>query len=356
MEFLDGLRGYAIGGVFTAHLCHAYGVPLPRYLHFIGNGVTLFYVLSAYCLMISLYRCKGGSQWTNYALRRYFRIAPGFYIALVVWALIRLSYGTPISYANVLLSALFVNAWVPQFVHSAIPHGWSVGVETTFYALLPWLFVRVRDVRTALYALGVLTPLCVLASWALPAIVGVVFPGSDLSLIGGYTMYWPPSQLPVFLFGILAYLITAGRCTLGRLIRDTVRSHRLASYSAVVLVCLGSGYLSGRVYHIGYAAAFATLLVLLEGYPLRMFTNRCVTSLGSISYGTYLFHQCAIDVVKAMIPSADDHTRAIMALFVAGGLAVCCGALSFIVIEKPGIAFGRRVSEWLCGAPAKTGS
>jgi peptidoglycan/LPS O-acetylase OafA/YrhL len=348
-RFLDALRGYAIAGVLIAHWCYAYGVRLPRFLDFLGNGVTLFYVLSAYCLMLSLSRGEQPPSWKQYAIRRCFRIAPAFYIATALWSVAKSRAGSPVSPGCVLASMAFVNGWIPPYVHSSVPHGWSIGVEMSFYAILPVLYSRVRDVRTAACVLLLTTPLCVAASWGLPLVVRRMMSPSAFDSLGSYTMFWPVSQFPVFVIGILAYLITHAERGVGQQVRSLIDRHSAATGAIIACICLGAGYLSGRLDHLAYAAAFGLLVAAMSCGRYSTLDTTVASALGTISFGVYLFHQAAIDVAKTLVPAIRGPVDAAFAVCIAGGGAVLLGWLSYVYVERPGIAVGRAVPGLLRG-------
>src|SRR5690242_7353076 len=95
-KVLDGLRGVAALMVF---LIHANGMGL-RELGQIGNsiadhgkyGVTVFFVVSAYSLCLSVSPAFDGRpvSWPGYFARRAFRIIPMYFFALAAFAAIGL--------------------------------------------------------------------------------------------------------------------------------------------------------------------------------------------------------------------------------------------------------------------------
>jgi peptidoglycan/LPS O-acetylase OafA/YrhL len=348
-RFLDSLRGYAILGVVIAHLCYAYEVRLPRFLDFLGNGVTLFYVLSAYCLMLSLCRGSQPPAWKQYALRRFFRIAPAFYVAVALWTVAQLWAGSPPSRGCVVASLSFVNGWIPPYVHSAVPHGWSIGVEMSFYAVLPVLYALVRDVRTAVALFLIDTPLCVAASWGFPLVVKWLGGPSAADALGSYTMFWPISQFPVFVVGIIAYLVAHSEHGLGLQVRSGISRHPRAIAAALVSTCLGAGYLSGRLDHVAYAGAFGVLVVAMACGRYSALDTRVASALGTISFGVYLFHQAAINLAKTIVPRLQGPVDVAVVLCLAGGGATMLGALSYCCVERPGIAVGRALSDSAAG-------
>jgi len=88
LPFIDALRGLAIFGVFIVHSSQSID-GLPRWLSSLASqgarGVQLFFVISAFTLFLSLStRRKNEKRPTlNFFIRRFFRIAPLFYAALL---------------------------------------------------------------------------------------------------------------------------------------------------------------------------------------------------------------------------------------------------------------------------------
>lgn len=86
-RYIDALRGYAILLVILVHSSQH----VPNFDGLIwdvsiqgARGVQLFFVVSAFTLMMSWSRRNDGS--VNFYLRRLFRIAPMFWSAIVVYS------------------------------------------------------------------------------------------------------------------------------------------------------------------------------------------------------------------------------------------------------------------------------
>ena len=52
--------------------------------------------------------------------------------------------------AQVLSNLLLVRGLRPAWINSAVPGGWSVGVEVMFYCLVPWLSTWLGNLEQAL--------------------------------------------------------------------------------------------------------------------------------------------------------------------------------------------------------------
>ena len=176
-------------------------------------GVQLFFVASAFTLFSSLaQRSRSEARPTlNYFLRRLFRIAPPFWLAILfyVW---RDGMGSRswaphgIRPATVLATAAFAHGWTPTMINSVVPGGWSIAVEMNFYLIVPILFTRLTNLRRCVWFFIA----CVAGQWALNMAMRPVFAG----MLSGDQQYladlmkglWLPTQLPVFAAGFALYL------------------------------------------------------------------------------------------------------------------------------------------------------
>lgn len=104
-------------------------------------GVVLFYSLSSFSLFLAHSEEVEGVSLKRYFAKRFFRIAPMFYLVLLanfLWT------GFGANFKTIVLSLLFLHDLLPDTAN-VIPRGaWSVGVETLFYLLLPFFLRRHR--------------------------------------------------------------------------------------------------------------------------------------------------------------------------------------------------------------------
>src|SRR5258708_40074536 len=120
-------------------------VPKPGWLlsqlaGFGAQGVQLFFVVSAMTLMMSWNARRDGP--VRFWLRRLFRIAPMFWVAIVIHegvnasGLYRWHDNNP---GDILLAAVFLHGWSLPAMNHVVPGGWTVGAEMMFYAVFPLL-------------------------------------------------------------------------------------------------------------------------------------------------------------------------------------------------------------------------
>lgn len=144
---LDSLRGIAALALIVFHV---QGIPalecpfvLNKIINHLGNGVPLFYAISAFSLSFgyqkNLFEPTGIS---HFYLRRVFRIIPLFYMMLCFWLLMRTFYfHTPTAFSEMLLNVSCLFGLFPSIHEGLVWASWSIGVEWIFYFFFPVLLL-----------------------------------------------------------------------------------------------------------------------------------------------------------------------------------------------------------------------
>lgn len=216
---VDALRGVAVLLVILVHTGQAVPARIGGFswiAEYGQYGVQLFFVLSAFTLCTSLSAVEevGMREYMSFLVRRVFRIAPLYYIAIFAYfalsvVCVRLFQRTPFrdpeSYTvlDVAANILFVHGAVPEANNSVVPGGWSIGCEFLFYAVFPFLFVRAREKQawvwwSALAAISV-TPVWV---WGREGYEGFASSQSELNTFQYYCIF---NQFSSFAMGMLYY-------------------------------------------------------------------------------------------------------------------------------------------------------
>lgn len=210
---LDALRGGAGLSVVVFHAFNVHASKHPWWMRFIGQGaegVGLFFILSALTLGLSWdHRRRQGESvtWSTFMARRYWRIAPLFYLALVLAAFT--THGNPafaphqmahdpFTWGSLLAHVTFLFAWIPAYQNSWIGVGWSIGTEMSFYLLFPWIVRRVlpRVKPEGLILIGLAL------IWAWPYVL-THFPGTTWAPWTGAFLFWSlPRQFIWFAVGL----------------------------------------------------------------------------------------------------------------------------------------------------------
>lgn len=365
MASIDGLRALAALSVFAFH-GWLYTMPSPDAsdrttvgdfaAHELRLGLVLFFVLSGFLLsrpwIAAALDGRRPPDLRRYVRARAARIGPAYYVALagsiaLLWGLA----GTPgvrLPPADDLpLYFLFAQNTSPTTVMKLNPPLWSLAVEVGFYLVLPalgWLACKLPPRRRA----QALVPLALLA-------VGVLWnwsiAGHGLGLTFSKAL---AAMLPYFALGMLAALWLHGRTPSRR-----VRSALLGAGIAMVVVdalCKGATSAAGTdttwLFSVSRdilsAAGFALVIAVAAAAPDgRVLGNRVLATLGTISYGVYLWHVPVLLFLRGhgLLP-----LDPLLGTLVALGPVLAVSTLSWVALERPIIARAARRNARARGA------
>ncbi|MCB2406626.1 acyltransferase family protein [Hymenobacter lucidus] len=357
-DYIDALRGVAVLAVLLVH-CALFGTNTPDHPLFAAavqqgaRGVQLFYVLSALTLFLSMgSRASQERHPTlNFFLRRFFRIAPLFYCAILyylwqdgwgprTW----LGNAPGVTAAQVLATATFSNGWNPRWINSIVPGGWSIAVEMSFYLILPLLFLYADSLKRAL-TLTVITTLV--------AVAFVLWMGRhplipEAQLWTDFIFLAFPTQLPVFAMGIVLFFLLRAPAgpTLGP---DPTRAWLLLLTVGLLLARFVFADLVPNYLCIG--VAFVLLTYALSLYPVRLLVNSFTIYAGKISYSMYLTHFAVLHAMQQfhltdLLPQPGLGTGLLnyaVRYLTLLALDVLVATVTYHLIEKPGMALGKRL-------------
>lgn len=225
VTLFDFLRGWAALLVFYHHASILGGGPGFLSGQIGQEAVNAFMFASGFLIYFQASISKSYEGLTtfngirNFYIRRYFRIAPAYYVALIMAILAAVFLGEaresiievlpdaktsmqryyieePIK--NLLLHFSFIFGFLPKYAFSTPLPDWSLGLEMQFYLLFPALFLLLRK------------------HFLIFILVSILVMQSILALTNYLEIYYPmPSYLPIkfhnFASGIvLAHLLLEG--------------------------------------------------------------------------------------------------------------------------------------------------
>ena len=364
---LDALRGAAILAVFTQHFGDRFlpfveervAASTPAALapwiltviHHAFWGVDLFFVLSGFTLARGYLAGRAPSAG-RFFLRRAARIFPGYLVALAVTlAFHRFVFESP-SFPMALAAHLLVlqGYWAPGGV-VIIGALWSLTTEVHYYLLAPFLS-RWALTNRRLWLLG----LVVLGSFAARAACHAAFldePGVRTWIFEASQRRWITSRLDEFVLGAMAAALHASAMASphrARLARLAPAFTALAAALVVVsfrlegeLYLMPGGSWTAGVMALG-TASLVLSVALLEGRALSLAAPRWLRAVGVVSYGVFLYHQLAQGIVGARLPGTGWPVL-LENLALSLALALGMGAASWVVVERPAIAWVGRLEE-----------
>lgn len=304
-DALDGLRAIAALMVVFYHC----GVQLqwPPFVIPGYSGVHLFFVLSGYLISRPFWARSIQAQplpsWRKYAVRRFVRIYPTYFVALLVFIAMRFvgRLHAPTS-TDVALHLLLIFNWgdAAQFLAINIAM-WTLAIEAQFYVLLPLTAVLSKKLMPARGRAGVLLACLafVLAGW--------VSRGLEYhsSLPGQLRFRLPFSYLDLFAMGMLVGYLELTQMAFFRA-RPRLRTAQVVGAVALLLAANywliadgGADWLSpptlalALFYPTLVCAAFALVLLAVitrQRTRVPVLTSIPLVFVGQISYSMYLFH------------------------------------------------------------------
>lgn len=362
---LDGLRALAVLAVLLTHVGFQTGRtddpgPLGAVLARLDVGVTLFFLLSGFLLYrpYAVAHQGGGPapDLRRYLRNRALRILPAYWVlVLVTVPLLSPDRTGPGELARQLL--LLQTASVGHLL-AGLTQTWSLVVEAGFYLLLPLLaaLARPRAPRSADHQLRV-------EAAVLVAMVAVALAWQVAVHAGGLgdervTTLWLPGYLDWFALGMGLAVLRAWGAATGR--DDGVRQLAAAWPTwlalGVLLFWLSTSPAAGPrglepptaweavLRHQLYGLAAACLLVpvaLRRGGPAggweRLLSTAPARRVGRISYGVFLWHLLALDLVFRL-PGLEPFTgRALLVLALVLPLSLALAEASLRVVEEPAL-------------------
>lgn len=366
--FLNGLRVLAAYWVMIEH-CMIWGgsaVHLPR----ASMAVDLFMVLSGFLMAYTVLLRETGEpidrprSWVKFWGRRFFRIAPAFYLALALAVLLAGpflggyddlralnpelwpvggTYSPVIEYSvtNILLHLTFVFGILPSYSMSTTLPDWSISLEMQFYFVFPFVLLAMRRYGTFKVAV-----LLVVVSYA------VTWLFTRASHAGLISLYPQPSalhlRLPIFLSGVLIYF--ASRADISKWMRVGYLALALGN---CMLMWRSYGWhvawLVGAVAFMAFIAVPAKATIAARVRVNRWCSGRAVSILADTSYSVFLFHGFFIAIVGSRIAAAAQAAGYSLTqgafLMVAAVVPLSLGfaTLAYRFVELPCIRLGQRI-------------
>lgn len=317
LDTIDAVRGYAILLVMMAHTTpHVVELvwPAKRLLLLGVYGVQLFFIASAVTLLMSWRRMRGSfrDRCKNFILRRIFRIAPLYFLAIPVYWYV---YSVPIedfSLFRLLGTLFFVNAWTPYLIPTVpgwmpVPGGWSISVEFCFYLIFPLLALAVTTLRRSLLFLLASVILMYTAS----ALGAHLYPEILQEERENFLYFWPLNHVAIFALGFLLYHLLHGNCDSFAL--GVARLRERVVFVLVMGVFIIFSFYGQRKFfdldqfqiptHFLLSAFFLIWVYRLILSRDRVFVNRFIVALGKVSFSAYILHFLVLVYASKVIQS-----------------------------------------------------
>ncbi len=378
---VDSLRAGAALAVLGTHVAVPAGLytgetALGNYAARLDVGVAVFFLISGFLLYrpFARARIEGTPRMRTraYAWRRFLRIAPAYWVALVIAAVVFSAPGV-LTATGIPTYFGMAQAYDIETIGGGLAQAWTLTIELAFYAFLP-LFARAMARRrggtaatrlrgelaavAGLIAVGVAYKLVVLAGQ-----------GPDVVTITP-ALIAMPAYLDQFGLGMgLAVLSVglAGRSQLPRPLALVDRHPWVPWLVALVAFWTVSTRLGidTRFFapvdreqyllrHLLYAVVALGLLLPAvigaerRGLARRLLASRVLVYLGLVSYGIYLYNILVVGQlvewgVDGLLP-ANPNLAYLTLLAPAVVATVLVASASWYLLERPALGLKRRVS------------
>lgn len=344
--FVDALRGIAILLVLVAHNYLGFAQEREDYPGGFGaivyqgvSGVQLFYIMSAFTLFLSLsnQNDKEAFSYPSFLIRRFFRIAPLFYLAIFFYVIQDSIQGSYINSYQILSTLTFTHGFSIEWINGIFPGSWSIAVEMPFYLLVPLLFFYIKNLDRALLVFSITVLLAKLLNITFKYMLPDFYPE-----MGQFLYFYLPAQLPIFALGIIFYFLFKKQSLTVKASTWLVTALMLITH----YVLGGSGIISKFVL---LSMGFMVFIYVLSIKPYELFVNSITVFIGKVSYGMYLFHWVVFNVISTL--KIAYLTPYPVLNFVLRQLAIIllCATLAYvlhILVEKPFQKMGYKLSKY----------
>jgi peptidoglycan/LPS O-acetylase OafA/YrhL len=306
---VDGLRAAAALWVVLFHIRVFSGAKLPfQPLDFFvrsgSTGVSLFLVLSGFCLFLPFAAGKSSRFRTGtFLVRRARRLLPAYYCSIGLALVLNLGGGGnlgfgPLSATDALWQVVthltMIHTLFPGTFYALNGAYWSLGLEWQLYLGLPLLIVSARR-------FGLVPTLAGAVAVNVVYRLGLAIAGARGWVPAGtlQTVVLPnllPGRWAEFAFGMgVAELYARG---------SLERLPMAVTWAWVPVAALAIAAVGLPLSHLAFGAVFALLLVGVlhsRGVVARVFAWRPLVVLGIMSYSLYLVHQPLIQALAYVL-------------------------------------------------------
>jgi peptidoglycan/LPS O-acetylase OafA/YrhL len=358
LDYIDIARGIAILMVMLVHTSQAVnGVS-----QLVGDtarygqmGVQLFFVASAYTLCFSrIKRAEERKPLISFLIRRFFRIAPLYYVAMIAYflaesnmhilALIKMPYSL-YNLETITANILLIHGFVPSANNNIVPGGWSIGTEMAFYLLFPLLFIMFDR---AYKQHGIIALYCLVGISILPSIC-VQLLLQQLFMVeiddNSFIYYNLINQLPVFLLGMTIFFHHHYAIPIQLSMPVQVIIFITVTITGIILLPSKQYWLAATFLPVIAGISFIFLLNILRELK---YSNIFLAEIGRASYSMYIFHfmfawylvpGIGLTLKKGILPEL----LLVCSIVLVTRLTFAVAKLSQKYIEAPGIWFGKRL-------------
>ena len=318
-------------------------------------GVAIFFVISGFCIHLSFQ--QQGKKYSEFFVRRFFRIYPAYLAALLLFAFLLPS--TTLNFSGALANEswkqlishllLVHNIWAGTYM-GINPSFWSLAVEVQLYLLYPALLLLVDrfEWNRTLIVLGITESVIHIAKTAI--VLHTVF-AANIVGTGGFAL----SNAQLFIYGLgrspLAFWFSwaLGAAVAEHYLQNKI--HPLARVSPMIwvggiVVCFLVRPLFEFMFMMACLLTATVLSRRLADSAKRATDGRRWKFFGWIgvcSYSLYLFHEPILFAVPQGWVTPYGTLARLLFLGLIGLAVLLLSALSYLAIEAPCVKLGKQL-------------
>jgi peptidoglycan/LPS O-acetylase OafA/YrhL len=299
----------------------------PKIFHNGNTAVSYFFVLSGFVLYISYNGLKIG--YGDYLRKRIGRIVPVYLLALGLFIPVAVSFYDYVidraAITEIILSATFLQAYIPGYALTLNSPAWSISVEMSFYLVFPLLLLFLNKSLRGFIIVAIL-----------------FFTFSQVLHLKYYTEKWwgeghymedfvffnPVMHINQFMIGMIGGYIYE-KWKLAKL-------HWLVNPCMLVVVIALMAFRPDNVsYQVGLIAPVFMLFILgIAINDPKMLRAGWLVFLGEISYGIYILQKPVCDWLGIM-NIRHFHIAGQYFFFIQLGVLIVVAGISYTYMEKP---------------------
>lgn len=319
-----------------------------------SRGVQLFYVISAFSLYLSLHsRFSERHLIKKYFVRRFFRIAPLWWFAIVIYMFLYLVgyniFFEKVEVWQVVAAFLFLHGMHPCSISQVVPGGWSIAVETGFYMILPLVFIYAGNIFGVFRLFVISIILENILRRVLIYILPGIFPNIGFESFHHYSDYWLISQLPIFMAGILSFYFFNFFSYESQKRKSNFDKWLLVLFLLMIIAFINTVTFKNIIKNdVLYGITFAFIVPILICRQISFIISKIFLFFGTISYSLYLMHGASIIIIKNIISQnfvIKSDFFFVFSFILLVMLTTLISIFTHKLIETPGMNLGKKVTQ-----------
>lgn len=309
-------------------------------------GVDLFFMISGFIIALST---RNRTSNLVFALRRFFRIYPAFFVVFTIGVITVYQYNPS---ENLVRAFLFMHRDYaqdsPGFGYNVLGPAWTLTYELYFYAVFALAMAISHKYRTTLTSCFLVVTVFLLQ----------IYYNGEISLSGPSAANVPIDN-PAF--GFLRFISSPIllEFIVGMLYYEIYHRVKFSVSNGTSLFILYSTigffityYFVGSLNGFGLDRAGIISAVLLFGFLFYEKTigfneNRTLSFLGDVSFSIYISHYFFINLMNFYNPEFYMHSSGMGRFLMMLSITMVAGTLLHFYIEKPCIRFGKMLENHL---------